>query len=85
MSTEPIHRPQNQADDEERRDATQLHHDRFRGEATLDELMSDPVMPALWQADHLQEKDVWCLIRETAARLRRRSQMPHCLAPGCSG
>ena len=43
----------------------------FRGEATLDDLMSDPVMPFLWRADHLTEGDVWRLIREIAARLRR--------------
>jgi hypothetical protein len=44
---------------------------RFEGEATLDDLMSDPVMPFLWRADHLTEGDVWRLIHEVAARLHR--------------
>ncbi|TXH38257.1 MAG: hypothetical protein E6Q98_05450 [Rhodospirillaceae bacterium] len=47
------------------------HGSLFQGEVTLDDLMSDPVMPVLWQADHLTEGDVWRLIREVAARLRR--------------
>ena len=46
-------------------------NDLFHGETTLDDLMSDPVMPFLWRADHLTEGDVWRLIREVAARLRR--------------
>ncbi|MDY0884514.1 hypothetical protein ACFPL7_04160 [Dongia soli] len=53
---------------------------RFHGEATLDDLMSDPVMPVLWQADHLKEGDVWRLIHEIADRLRHRRYRAPCPA-----
>ncbi len=49
-------------------------HYFFDGEVTLDELLSDPVMPALWRADGINEGDVRRLMEETRKKLRRPKQ-----------
>jgi hypothetical protein len=46
----------------------QIRH--LRGEVPLDELLSDPVMPVLWRADRISERDVRRLMAETRERLR---------------
>ena len=48
-----------------------LRPHQLRGEVTLDELLSDPVMPALWRADRINEHDVRSLMAETSARLQQ--------------
>jgi len=48
-----------------------LQSPQLRGEVTLDELLSDPVMPELWRADRISEHEVRSLMAETSARLQQ--------------
>ena len=49
----------------------QCRSPQWQGEVTLDELLSDPVMPQLWRADRISEHDVRSLMAKTSARLQQ--------------
>jgi len=48
------------------------------GEPTVEELVEDPIAHFLRRRDRIGKEDVWTVVKQARAALRRRQEMPEC-------
>jgi hypothetical protein len=53
-------------------------------ETSIDDLLSDPMMSAVWRADAITEADVRNLVSEITGRLKDRDRLHHQLMARCA-